>query len=107
MIARHGWLFIDQFIIQQHFARFVTNKYHHPGPVYFYLPVLIGLALPWTIVLSASLTSSRRWNWRGASPLDRLRVFALAWMVVPVVFFSFSGSKLAAYILPALPPVAV
>jgi 4-amino-4-deoxy-L-arabinose transferase-like glycosyltransferase len=107
MIARHGWLFIDQFIIQQHFARFVTNKYHHPGPAYFYLPVLIGLALPWTIVLGASLISARRWNWRGDSPLDCARVFALAWMIVPVVFFSFSGSKLAAYILPALPAVAV
>jgi 4-amino-4-deoxy-L-arabinose transferase-like glycosyltransferase len=34
-------------------------------------------------------------------------VFALAWLVVPIVFFSFSGSKLVAYILPALPAVAV
>ena len=107
MIVRHGWVFIDQFIIQHHFARFATNKYHHPGPFYFYIPVLIGIALPWTIVLGASLLSSRRWNWRGAAPLDRGRVFALAWLVLPIVFFSFSGSKLGGYILPALPAVAV
>src|SRR5206468_7416983 len=61
----------------------------------------------WTIVLGASLSSTRRWNWRGDTSLDRARVFALAWLVVPIVFFSFSGSKLAAYILPALPAVAV
>jgi 4-amino-4-deoxy-L-arabinose transferase-like glycosyltransferase len=107
MIIRHRWLFIDQFIVQHHFARFATNKYHHPGPVYFYLPVLIGIALPWTIVLGASVLSTRRWNWRGDASLDRARLFALAWLVVPIVFFSFSGSKLGGYILPVLPAVAV
>ena len=107
MLARHGWTFIDQFIVQHHFARFVTNKYHHPGPLYFYLLVLAGLVLPWTIVLAASFISARRWNWRGELPLDRARVFALAWLIVPLVFFSFSGSKLIAYVLPALPAAAL
>jgi 4-amino-4-deoxy-L-arabinose transferase-like glycosyltransferase len=107
MIARHGWAFVDQFIIQHHFARFATNKYHHPAPFYFYLPVLAGLALPWTAQLVAAFISARKWNWRGDAPLDRLRLFGLAWIVVPVVFFSFSGSKLTAYILPVLPAVAL
>jgi 4-amino-4-deoxy-L-arabinose transferase-like glycosyltransferase len=107
MIARHGWTFVDQFIIQHHFARFATNKYHHPAPFYFYLPVLALLALPWTGQLLAAFNSARRWNWRGDAPLDRLRVFALAWIVVPVIFFSFSGSKLTAYILPVMPAVAL
>jgi 4-amino-4-deoxy-L-arabinose transferase-like glycosyltransferase len=107
MIVRHGWTFINQFIIQHHLARFVTNKYHHPGPSYFYLPVIVGLALPWTIVLGAALFSSRRLTWRGKTTLDRLRVLALVWLVFPIVFFSFSGSKLTAYILPVLPAVAL
>ena len=107
MIARHGWTFIDQFIIQHHFARFATNKYHHPGPIYFYVPVIIGLALPWTVVLIAALISSRRWKWRGDTPMDRLRVFALLWLIFPILFFSLSGSKLAAYILPVLPAAAL
>jgi 4-amino-4-deoxy-L-arabinose transferase-like glycosyltransferase len=107
MVSRHGWVFIDQFIIQHHFARFVTNKYHHPGPIYFYVPVLVALVLPWTIFLGASFLSSRRWAWRGETSVDRLRVFAFAWVIVPVLFFSFSGSKLTAYILPVLPGVAL
>jgi 4-amino-4-deoxy-L-arabinose transferase-like glycosyltransferase len=107
MIARYGWKFVDQFIIQHHFARFATNKYHHPAPFYFYLPVLAGLALPWTAQLLAAFNSARRWNWRGDAPLDRLRVFTLAWIVMPLVFFSFSGSKLTAYILPVMPAVAL
>lgn len=107
MIARHGWTFIDQFIIQHHFARFATNKYHHPGPIYFYLPMIIGLALPWTIVLAAALISSRRWRWQGDSSVDRMRVLTIVWLIFPILFFSFSGSKLTAYILPALPAAAL
>ncbi|HMJ26614.1 MAG TPA: glycosyltransferase family 39 protein [Pyrinomonadaceae bacterium] len=107
MLARHGWKFFDQFIIQHHFARFVSNKYHHPAPFYFYLLVLVALALPWTIFLGAGFVSSRRWHWRGRMPVDRLRVFAFCWIVVPLLFFSFSESKLTAYILPALPAVAL
>ena len=34
MLARHGWTFVDQFIVQHHFARFVSNKFHHPAPLY-------------------------------------------------------------------------
>jgi 4-amino-4-deoxy-L-arabinose transferase-like glycosyltransferase len=107
MLSRHGWKFVDQFIVQHHFARFVTNKYHHPEPFYFYLLVLVALSLPWTIFLGAAFFASRRWQWRGGMPLNRLRVFAFSWIAVPVVFFSFSNSKLTAYILPALPAVAL
>ncbi|MDX6290513.1 MAG: hypothetical protein QOH42_2312 [Blastocatellia bacterium] len=107
MFWRHGWKFIDQFIVQHHFARFVTNKFHHPAPFYFYLIVLVALALPWTIFLGAGFFSSRRWHWRGRTSLDRLLVFTFGWIAVPMVFFSISESKLSAYILPVLPAVAL
>lgn len=107
MYARHGWTFIDQFIIQHHFARFATNKYHHPQGFYFYFTILPLLALPWTIFLVAAFFGARSWQWRGDSPRDRMRVFALAWIVMPVVMFSFSRSKLPAYILPILPALAL
>jgi glucan phosphoethanolaminetransferase (alkaline phosphatase superfamily) len=37
----------------------------------------------------------------------QLCCFALAWLVVPLLFFSFSGSKLPGYIMPAVPPAIV
>lgn len=107
VIARNGWTFIDEFFIQHHFARYVSNKYHHPQPFYFYLPVLAALMLPWTAFLVAAFIGARRWHWRGREPQDKLRVLALAWIVVPVAFFSLSGSKLPGYILPALPGAAL
>jgi len=107
MIHRHGWRFVDQFIVQHHFARFLTNKYHHPQPLYYYLPTLVWMILPWTIFLGAGLFSTFRSSWGDPEPLNRLRMFALSWIAVPLLFFSFSGSKLPGYILPILPAAAI
>jgi len=107
VIARHGWPFVDQFFIQHHFARYFSNKYQHPQPIYFYLPVMLMLALPWTPFLIDSLIGTSKWQLNGPDVGNKTRVFALAWLVVPIVFFSFSGSKLPAYILPSLPAVAL
>jgi 4-amino-4-deoxy-L-arabinose transferase-like glycosyltransferase len=53
------------------------------------------------------MIKSRHWNWRGDSPADRLRVFSLSWILFPLLFFSFSGSKLPGYILPIVPAIAL
>jgi 4-amino-4-deoxy-L-arabinose transferase-like glycosyltransferase len=103
VIARHGWTFVDQFFIQHHFARFVSNQYRHPQRFYFYLPIMLMLTLPWTAALIAELAQARRWRWREQSVESRARVFALAWLAAPVLFFSVSQSKLPGYVLPALP----
>jgi 4-amino-4-deoxy-L-arabinose transferase-like glycosyltransferase len=103
VIARHGWTFVDEFFIQHHFARFVSDKYHHPQGFYFYVPVILMLAVPWAALFVEGLIRARRWTWREPSVESRARVFALAWMVAPILFFSVSRSKLPGYILPALP----
>src|SRR5689334_1354199 len=106
VIARHGWTFINEFFIQHHFARYMSNKYHHPQPIWFYPVIILMLALPWTPCLIVALAKVRRWEWRGGDSLSIVRVFSLAWLLLPIIFFSFSGSKLPAYILPSLPAVA-
>jgi 4-amino-4-deoxy-L-arabinose transferase-like glycosyltransferase len=103
VIARHGWTFVDEFFIQHHFARYISNKYRHPQPFYFYLPIMALLTLPWIAFLIAGLMRAKHWGWREKTTESRLRIFALAWLIVPVAFFSFSGSKLPGYVLPALP----
>ena len=119
VIWRHGWPFIDQFFIQHHFARYVSNKYHHWRPVYYYvyyyLWVIPLLALPWTaffidgLLQATTLLKSTRVP-AGDQPgdrLSRLLVFALAWFLFPLLFFSFANSKLPGYILPVLPAAAL
>jgi 4-amino-4-deoxy-L-arabinose transferase-like glycosyltransferase len=107
VIARHGWSFLDEFFLQHHFARYVSNKYQHPQPFYFFPAIILMLALPWTPYLVYALAKTRRWTWRGDDNASIARVFALAWLVLPIVFFSFSGSKLPGYVLPALPAAAL
>jgi len=107
VIARHGWTFIDEFFVQHHFARYVSNKYHHPQPIYFYPVIILMLALPWTPHLIVALAKVRGWKWRDGDSLSIVRVFALAWLLLPIIFFSFSGSKLPGYVLPVIPGIAL
>ncbi|HVF50315.1 MAG TPA: glycosyltransferase family 39 protein [Pyrinomonadaceae bacterium] len=102
VIARHGWTFVEQFFVQHHFARYLSDKYHHPQPFYFYIPILALLSLPWTVFLAAGIGSAATTSGHADDAASKLRVFALAWLLVPVLFFSASGSKLPGYILPAL-----
>jgi len=115
MYWRHGWEFIDEFFIQHHFQRYTSNKYQHPQPFYFYLWVLPLMTLPWSPFLvaliwknaKAAIQRLRVHSDRDNSPISDLTTFAFAWMLVPLVFFSFSGSKLPGYILPAVTPAII
>jgi len=107
VLAKHGWSFVDEFFVQHHFARYVSNKYHHPQPIYFYPAIILMLALPWTPFLIEALIKARRWTWRAADNLSIVRVFSFAWILFPILFFSFSRSKLPGYVLPVLPAAAL
>lgn len=118
MYLRHGWEFIDEFFVQHHFQRYTSNKYKHPQPFWFFWVIFPLMTIPWMPFFFAgvwkhgkrialdllSLVSKREST--GKSP-DPLAVFAFAWMLVPLVFFSFSGSKLPGYILPSLPAAVI
>src|SRR5438552_8396106 len=55
-------------------------------------------------VLVVFVRSAERDKQRVAGgPDNSLRLFSFAWLIFPIVFFSFSGSKLPGYILPAVP----
>lgn len=107
--------FFREFIVEHNLGRFSKNLYHHTEPFWYYLPVTALALLPWTVFAIAGFARSLR-NWwacrkaNGASRSDseyRLRIFATCWLVVPVIFFSISQSKLAGYILPAIPAGAL
>lgn len=121
VIYRNGWPFIDEFFIQHHFQRYTSNKYHHPGPVYFFLLIILGGAMPWTLFLISSVTrrlgilikegkgyfASLQTRIATGDKNVRLLLLVTSWIMVPLLFFSFSNSKLPGYILPVFPAVAV
>lgn len=105
VIAQNGREFIDEFFIGHHFQRYLSNKYKHPQPGYFFLLVVFAGSFPWSFcLLSGAWRALKRWRERAD---DRLGLFLWLWVIVPIVFFSFSGSKLPGYILPVFPAVAL
>lgn len=104
--ARHGWAFIDKFIIEHHFQRYLTEQHSHPQPVYYYLFIAPAGLLPWTFFLIPAIQRIRRLRPR-ADRRDLLALFAWVWAGVMIIFFSFSGSKLPGYILPAVPALVI
>ena len=40
-------------------------------------------------------------------PGDAFPEFLVLWALIPIVFFSFSQSKLPGYILPSIPPITI
>jgi len=106
--------FFREFILQHNLARFSSDLYHHRQPFWFYLPVTALALAPWTVFVIAAFVESVRVWWAERKTVStepdlelQFRVFACCWLVVPVVFFSLSRSKLPGYILPAVPAGAV
>ena len=106
--------FFREFILQHNLARFSSDLYHHRQPFWYYLPVTALALVPWTVFVIAAIVESARVWWAerksasGEPDLElQFNVFTCCWLVVPVVFFSISQSKLPGYILPALPAGAV
>jgi len=108
MFARHGWEFFHEFFIAHHFERYLTDKYRHPQPFFFFFLVVLAGSLPWTAYLVAIATEDgRRWRAILVDPANRLRLFLWLWILIPIIFFSFSASKLPGYILPVFPALAL
>ena len=77
--------------------------------LYFYLPIILLFALPWTPFLIEALCKSFKDKFghsRADDAQSRSLIFFLAWLLFPLVFFSLSRSKLPGYVLPSLPAVA-
>lgn len=92
------------FFIHEHFERFLTKVHGRYQPFWFFIPVLIGTMLPWSLFIPAAC----RGVWRerqGAAGSSRL--YLLIWAAFIFLFFSKSDSKLVPYILPVFPALAL
>jgi 4-amino-4-deoxy-L-arabinose transferase-like glycosyltransferase len=104
--------FFRFFILEHNLARFSTGVYHHPQPFWFFLPVFLLAMMPWTLLLVLAVVERLRLVWSEGKEAffrteDSWALFLLIWMLVPILFFSASQSKLPGYILPAVPAGAL
>jgi 4-amino-4-deoxy-L-arabinose transferase-like glycosyltransferase len=106
--------FFREFVLQHNLARFSSDLYHHRQPFWYYLPVTALALVPWTVFAIAAFVESVRVWWAERKSVSagpdfelQFRIFLCCWLVVPMLFFSLSQSKLPGYILPAVPAAGV
>jgi 4-amino-4-deoxy-L-arabinose transferase-like glycosyltransferase len=106
--------FFREFVLEHNLARFSSNLYHHPEPFWYYIPVTALALVPWTAAIVAAFWESIRVWLADRKSVEndpdlelQFSIFACCWLLVPVVFFSLSQSKLPGYILPAVPAGAI
>lgn len=95
--------FWHYFFWVEHVNRFSGGESaQHSSPIWYFLPVLLGGAMPWTFLIPAVF-----YNLKEKLFIEPLYRFSLLWLILPFVFFSFSSGKLATYILPCYAPLAI
>ena len=103
--------FFRVFILQHNLERFSSNLYRHREPFWYYLPVTLLALVPWTVLVLRSLIKHvNTWLKQRRAQLqsgDLFGIFLAIWLLTPMLFFSFSQSKLPGYILPAVPAGAL
>ncbi|HEY6905232.1 MAG TPA: glycosyltransferase family 39 protein [Candidatus Acidoferrales bacterium] len=98
--------FLRIFVFRHNFQRYLTPVFQHRQPLWFFIPIALLAMLPWTVFLWPAFQEALR-VWREKSWVRSPGFYFGCWAVFPVVFFSFSQSKLPGYILPAIPPLAL
>jgi 4-amino-4-deoxy-L-arabinose transferase-like glycosyltransferase len=98
--------FVRVFILQHNFERYLTPVFMHRQPFWFFGPIVLMALLPWTALLWPAGREGLR-LWREKSWKDSPGFFFACWATFPLLFFSFSQSKLPSYILPAVPAFAL
>ncbi len=121
---RYGWTYITSFIVGENIARYTEGLgVEQRRGLSFYLPVVFSDSFPWSLCLFGA---AAMWfvDWRNRQalktaapsvklpltvPLDhafRIQSLLWLWILVIVLFFTFSAAKQDLYIFPIVPAVA-
>lgn len=103
IVSRADPYFLHYALVTETWSRLTSNELKRDAPVWFYLPVALLGALPWSVApLAAWRRVADAWRAREA----RFR-FLVLWFVVPYVLFSLMHSKRVHYILPLVPALVL
>jgi len=95
----------DFLIIREHFQRYLTKMHDRYQPWWYFGMIVAAGSLPWLPQTVRALAT----GWRASAPLGRFDASRMLWVatIFIVVFFSLSDSKLAPYVLPVMPLLAL
>lgn len=105
LVSRANPEFPRFFFWHEQFERFLEPIHSRDAPWWYFIPFLVVGALPWTSLCFANL--KRSWQQDRVTDGFQHRRFLWLWVLVVMLFFSDSHSKLAPYIAPLFPMLAV
>jgi 4-amino-4-deoxy-L-arabinose transferase-like glycosyltransferase len=94
--------FLRYVLVVETTQRLATGALGRAEAWWYFFPILLGAALPWSVVALAGLRRPAR----GAA-VDPRAVLLACWIVVPLLFFTLSQSKRPQYVLPLVPAIAL
>jgi hypothetical protein len=98
--------YLHYYFVERHLRGYLTATQRHAGrPLWYYVPIVLGGALPWTAYLAGALRDATRGP--RASPEAGRRLVLWGWFATGLVFLSIGESKLVTYALPLFPALAL
>lgn len=104
MVQRYGHAFTHEFFYNDHFRRIMEAEHKRYDTWYFYLFSMIAYMFPWSLFTLAALIYLARGLKHEAKAVH---IFLACWIGAVFFIFQTAHSKLASYILPLFPALAV
>jgi 4-amino-4-deoxy-L-arabinose transferase-like glycosyltransferase len=96
--------FLHYVAVVETWQRVATDTLHRSKPFWYFIPMLLIGAFPWSpVAISAAYRALKA----RSQHTDPRWVLIGLWILVPLVFFSLSRSKLPHYVLPVMPAFAL
>jgi len=104
MYDQYGQVFIREFFYNDHWRRFLEAEHHSNDRWYFYPVTMIAGLFPWSLFLIAAWVDLFK---RLKSSVTLVDYLSLSWILSVLLVFQMAHSKLASYILPLFPALAL
>jgi len=103
-ISKYGDVFIKEFFVNDHWRRLTEAEHRSNDTWYFYPITMLAGLFPWTLFVAAAFVDLFK---RLKFTIKPFEYFLLSWILVVFIIFQVSHSKLASYILPMFPALAL
>jgi 4-amino-4-deoxy-L-arabinose transferase-like glycosyltransferase len=108
IFARYHWFPLWKLFGVYTFGRYTGIIENQAGPIWYYVPVILLGFFPWMAFLPMAIVYGVRvLRTQAATSQGRLVRLAVAWIVVPFLFFSLAGTKLPNYVALEFPALAL
>jgi len=106
MWLKFGHEFVQEYFFNVHVRRLFEAEHQKSNTWYFYPGTIIGGTFPWVFFLLAAIYDSGKKIWQ-KQRAEKSLLFLLAWVIGILVFIQPAHSKLASYVFPVFPAIAI